>query len=403
MRQPPLAHALLAALVLIIAACGKQEPTPPPAQIAAPVKRAPVIPSPEGRTSPDITAEDFAARVQKISGDAFEGRKPGTVGERMTTAWMKDQFEQIGLKPGNKGNWFQTVPMVETTLLEPDAVKLDVTAKAGDERFAYRTDMIVNSLDASPAVEIANSPMVFVGYGVVAPEQNWNDYAGLDVKGKTVIVLVNDPGWGNHDETLFKGKALTYYGRWTYKYEEAARQGAAARRDRAFSIFYVGINLGAFLAPLVCGTLGEEVGWHYGFAAAGVGMCIGLCIYLYALRLLPPDELEKAKKPHAPSQPLTRDEWRAILALLVLFIPNSLFWATYEQMSNTIVLWADANTDRTITLFAWQTNTDHLVPRRQSVHDLCFHAVRGHAVGAAGGARERSHSPSPKCRLAVSP
>jgi proton-dependent oligopeptide transporter, POT family len=124
------------------------------------------------------------------------------------------------------------------------------------------------------------------------------------------------------------------------------------RRDRAYSIFYVGINVGAFLAPLVCGTLGEEVGWHYGFVAAGVGMCIGLCIYLYALPLLPADEFHTATPtPARPQQPLTRAEWRAILALLVLFIPNTLFWGCYEQMGNTIVLWADTYTDRTIHLF----------------------------------------------------
>jgi Zn-dependent M28 family amino/carboxypeptidase len=224
--------ALLAALALTLAACGKQESAPPPAQTAtvpaAPPKPAPVVPSAEGKSSPDITAEDFAARVRKISGDPFEGRKPGTIGERMTTAWIKDQFEQVGLKPGNGGNWFQTVPMVETTLQDPDKVTLDVAAKNGDERFAYRTDMIVNTLDGSHTVDLKDSPIVFAGYGVVAPEQDWNDYEGLDVKGKTVVVLVNDPGWGNQDETLFKGKALTYYGRWTYKYEEAARQGAAA-------------------------------------------------------------------------------------------------------------------------------------------------------------------------------
>src|SRR5277367_6651260 len=106
------------------------------------------------------------------------------------------------------------------------------------------------------------------------------------------------------------------------------------RRDRAYSIFYVGINVGAFLAPLVCGTLGLEAGWHYGFAAAGVGMCIGLCIYLYALPFLPPDELHRAKEramsAHVETRPLDRDEWRAIIALLVLFVPNMLFWATYE-------------------------------------------------------------------------
>ena len=229
MRHPQLVF--FATLALTLAACGKQEPAPPAqtsTQPAAPPKPAPTVPSAEGHSSPDITAEDFAARIKKISGDAFEGRKPGTIGERMTTAWIKDQFEQAGLKPGNGGNWFQTVPMVETTLQEPEKVTLDVTTNSGDERFAYRTDMIVNTLDASHDVSIEGSPIVFAGYGVVAPEQNWNDYEGLDVKGKTVVVLVNDPGWGSHDETLFKGKALTYYGRWTYKYEEAARQGAAA-------------------------------------------------------------------------------------------------------------------------------------------------------------------------------
>jgi POT family proton-dependent oligopeptide transporter len=147
------------------------------------------------------------------------------------------------------------------------------------------------------------------------------------------------------------------------------------RRDRAFSIFYVGINLGAFLAPLVCGTLGEGVGWHYGFAAAGVGMVIGLCIYLFALPHLPMDEMHRAQAPdlviaRSEATKQSRSRWRfsgllrfarnnerlalepherrAIWVLLVLFIPNTLFWAAYEQMGNTIILWADAYTDRAI-------------------------------------------------------
>src|SRR5579859_1145975 len=135
-----------------------------------------------------------------------------------------------------------------------------------------------------------------------------------------------------------------------------------ARRDRAYSIFYVGINIGAFLAPLVCGTLGEEAGWHYGFAAAGVGMCIGLVIYLYALPLLPADipspacgggEIVGQPAGIGKKQPLDRSEWRGIVALLVLFVPTTLFWATYEQIGNTIILWADANTDRTVSLFGF--------------------------------------------------
>jgi proton-dependent oligopeptide transporter, POT family len=124
------------------------------------------------------------------------------------------------------------------------------------------------------------------------------------------------------------------------------------RRDRAYSIFYVGINVGAFLAPLVCGSLGEKVGFHYGFAAAGIGMCLGLCIYLYALPSLPPDELH-TRAQSAAHAPLTPEQRRAIAALLVLFVPNTLFWGTYEQIGNTTILWIDGSIDRTIDLFGF--------------------------------------------------
>jgi proton-dependent oligopeptide transporter, POT family len=127
------------------------------------------------------------------------------------------------------------------------------------------------------------------------------------------------------------------------------------RRDRAYSIFYVGINVGAFLAPYVCGTLGEKVSWDYGFAAAGIGMLIALTIYLAGASHLPPDPLfveRAARKAHAPNvgKPLTADEWRSVAALIILFLPVSLFWATYEQQGNTIALWIDTDTDRTINL-----------------------------------------------------
>jgi len=126
------------------------------------------------------------------------------------------------------------------------------------------------------------------------------------------------------------------------------------RRDRAYSIFYVGINLGAFLAPLVCGTLGEELGWHYGFTAAGVGMTIALVVYICGMRTLPPDELHVARAQGTDKKPLDRDEWRGIFALLMLFIPTTLFWATYEQQGNTIALWADDYTDRYVNLGLWK-------------------------------------------------
>ena len=119
------------------------------------------------------------------------------------------------------------------------------------------------------------------------------------------------------------------------------------RRDRAFSIFYVGINLGAFLAPLVSGTLGEYYGWHYGFAAAGVGMTIGLVIYLFASPTLPPD-VRTARIEAGDTRPFGRDEWQAIIALCVLFVPVTFFWATYEQAGNTIALWADRYADRSV-------------------------------------------------------
>ena len=217
-------------VVLTLVACSQQEP---PTAVTAPSEVAvvdsrpgPVVPTMEGRYSAAINAEDFAARLQKLSSDQFEGRQPGTLGERVTTAYIKDQFERIGLKPGNNGNWFQTVPMVQTDLQDPAAVRIKVKGASAEVEFGIGKDSVINTLNGSVEVKLLDSPIVFAGYGVNAPE--WNDYAGIDVKGKTVIVLVNDPGWGNQDAELFKGKALTYYGRWTYKYEELARQGAAA-------------------------------------------------------------------------------------------------------------------------------------------------------------------------------
>ena len=127
------------------------------------------------------------------------------------------------------------------------------------------------------------------------------------------------------------------------------------RIDRAYSMFYVGINVGAFFSPLVCGTLGEDVGWHYGFGAAGVGMVIGLCTYLYALRTLPQDALSIREEKHEAPKPFDRQDWTAVIALLVLALPTIFFWATYEQQGNTIALWADSYTDRTVNLLFFTT------------------------------------------------
>jgi POT family proton-dependent oligopeptide transporter len=125
------------------------------------------------------------------------------------------------------------------------------------------------------------------------------------------------------------------------------------RRDRAYSLFYVGINLGAFLAPLVCGTLGERVGWHYGFGAAGVGMLIGLAVYVAGTRDLPRDDRHRRTAASGERVKLDRDDWNAIGALFLICVFVTFFWATYEQQGNTIALWADRNTDRAIALLGW--------------------------------------------------
>jgi Zn-dependent M28 family amino/carboxypeptidase len=191
-------------------------------------QREAIKPTRDGHFSPAITAEDFAAYVQRLASDEFEGRKPGTIGERTTTTWLIEQFQSMGLKPGAGDNYLQNVPAIETTLLDGDKLALEVATDGSVEKYKYRDDAIVGTLQGKSEVELKDSDLVFAGYGVIAPEYQWNDYAGLDVKGKTVVVLINDPGFGNGDDTLFKGKAMTYYGRWTYKFEEAARQGAAA-------------------------------------------------------------------------------------------------------------------------------------------------------------------------------
>ncbi|MEO8810844.1 MAG: M28 family peptidase [Rhodanobacter sp.] len=177
--------------------------------------------------APSMNATDFARFDKALASDAFGGRKPGTVGAQRTLDFLVAEFRRMGLQPGNHGSWFQTVPADSTLLLNGD-VKLDVTAGNKHASFANETDMVVQTLQSKAQVDLNQSSIVFLGYGVDAPNWHWNDYRGVDVKGKTVIVLVNDPGFASGDSKLFNGRAMTYYGRWTYKYAEAARQGAAA-------------------------------------------------------------------------------------------------------------------------------------------------------------------------------
>jgi Zn-dependent M28 family amino/carboxypeptidase len=169
---------------------------------------------------------NIRSTIQTLSSDTFGGRAPASAGEKLTTDYIATQFKRYGLRPANQGSFLQDVPLVQITA-DPDAV-LTVSGGGAPFKLAYGSDIIVSTSRPQATVSLTDSPLVFVGYGIVAPEFQWNDYAGLDVTGKTVVVLVNDPGYATGDPQVFHGKVMTYYGRWTYKYEEAARHGAAA-------------------------------------------------------------------------------------------------------------------------------------------------------------------------------
>jgi len=171
------------------------------------------------------------------------------------------------------------------------------------------------------------------------------------------------------------------------------------RRDRAYSIFYVGINVGAFLAPLICGSLGEELGWHYGFAAAGVGMTIALLIYVRALAILPPDEFHRATILAAEKKPLDRKQWLGILALIALFLPTTFFWATYEQQGNTIVLWADDHTDRYVNLLLWRGEIP--ITWFQAFNPFLIFAFTPFVVGLWARQAKRGTEPSTVVKMAL--
>ncbi len=167
---------------------------------------------------------NIRSSIQTLSSDAFGGRAAASEGEKLTVDYIASQFKLYGVLPADHGSYLQDVPLVEITA-SPDVV---LTVSGGKPlTLAYGSDIVVGTPRPQAVVSLADSPLVFAGYGIVAPEYQWNDYAGLDVKGKTVVVLVNDPGYATGDPKLFQGKAMTYYGRWTYKYEEATRQGAA--------------------------------------------------------------------------------------------------------------------------------------------------------------------------------
>lgn len=189
---------------------------------------APSTPQAEPQIEPSISAADLGRRIERLSSDEFEGRAPGTKGGQMATQYIADEMNAAGLVPmGKDGSYFQPITLTETTVSEGSFMDI---AKDGGEtvRYDFQGNTVYWTKRFTDSVSVENADLVFVGYGVVAPEYSWDDYAGVDVTGKTVVMFINDPGFATKDETLFNGNAMTYYGRWTYKYEEAARQGAAA-------------------------------------------------------------------------------------------------------------------------------------------------------------------------------
>ncbi len=176
---------------------------------------------------PAISVDTLKTVTQTLSSDAFEGRAPTTPAEDKTVAYIIDRFQKAGLKPGNKGSWTQDVPMVEITA--NDVRPFTVKGKGAPISLAYRTDMVVGTYRVTPRIDVKDSELVFVGYGITAPEKGWDDYAGVDVRGKTVVILINDADWQTMGrEGPFEGRAMTWYGRWPYKFENAAKHGAAA-------------------------------------------------------------------------------------------------------------------------------------------------------------------------------
>ncbi|NAS30459.1 M20/M25/M40 family metallo-hydrolase [Flavobacteriaceae bacterium R38] len=173
----------------------------------------------------EVDQTTIGKHIEQLASDDFLGRMPFTEGETKTVNYLKEEFKKAGLAPGNGDSYFQEVPMVEITGTPSE--KMKISGPAGSFDLNYSDDFVALTLKTDNEVSLENSELVFAGYGVVAPEYGRNDYEGIDWEGKTAVVLINDPGFGSGDPELFKGEEMTYYGRWTYKYEEAGRQGAA--------------------------------------------------------------------------------------------------------------------------------------------------------------------------------
>jgi Zn-dependent M28 family amino/carboxypeptidase len=216
------------AFVAVAAACGGSTPEPP-ASAPQPAASAASLPI---ASMPKIDGQAILERIKVLSSDEYEGRGPGSKGEDLTVKYLQAEFTRLGLKPGNPdGTFIQKVPLVG--IKGSESAPLTIAKDGTKQTLKWRDDVVAWSRHVADLASITDSEMVFAGYGVEAPEYNWNDFKDVDVKGKTIVVLVNDPAIpdpadpAKMDPKMFGGTAMTYYGRWTYKFEQGARKGAA--------------------------------------------------------------------------------------------------------------------------------------------------------------------------------
>lgn len=248
-----------------------------------------------------IQVDSYKAYVNQLASDEFQGRKPFTKGDTLTVQYIEQQFKALGLEPGNGDSYFQEVPMVEIAS-SPIVETLTFTGKHGSLNANYLSDYVMGSRRLQENIRVDQSELVFVGFGIVAPEYQWNDYADVDVKGKTVVVMLSDPG--HYDKSLFKGDTMTYYGRWTYKYEEAAKQGAAGVlliHDTGAASYGWDVVRSGWSAPqlaLVSPDNGASLAAFEGWISAETTK------KLFQLAGLNPSLMDQAKKPSFKAVPL---------------------------------------------------------------------------------------------------
>ena len=218
---------LCTSCVLILNACdSKQSSSSTANRAVAPAATEAPVTDPITMAEEAISETAYRRHIETLASDAFGGRAPASPGEELTIEYLTTAFSELGLEPGNGESYIQNVPLAWVNAVNQPALHIS-GGEGEDMNLAYTEDQVIWTRKQVTDAAIENSEMVFVGYGIVAPERDWNDYAGIDVTGKTVVMLVNDPGYVTQNPELFNGNAMTYYGRWDYKFEEAARQGAA--------------------------------------------------------------------------------------------------------------------------------------------------------------------------------